>query len=74
MKAALTDVIQTHFKSNHHVPGVTPSSSPAIVPKGSSNVCVPSLTPPIPSTAVENVTGSIPPAPKRVRHGFSLMV
>ena len=78
MKAALADVIQTHFKSNEGVRGVTPTASPAISSKVASVVNVPALTPPIPSAAagaaVQNVVKDTmsPPSNKRVRHGFSL--
>jgi hypothetical protein len=68
MKAALSDVIQTHFKDGTCASNVTPTASPAIVPKGSSTVNVPTLTPSIPSNTVENSEGSLP---KRVCHGFS---
>lgn len=70
MKAVLTEVVQTHFKSNKGLPGVTPSTSPALAPK------IPLLQ--VPSfghgfTQIED-SPKIDPANKRVRHGFSLVL
>jgi len=72
MKAVLADVIQTHFKSSSQsVAGVTPTTSPAIVPKSSSSSSVPALTQEA-ATPVTEKEAAAPPSPKRVRHGFSL--
>jgi hypothetical protein len=62
MKNALTDVIQTHFKSSTPVPGVTPVSSPVMRPR--ENVISP----------LHHEEYVIHRPAKKVCHGFSLAV
>lgn len=69
MRAVMTEVIQTHFKSAQGLPGVTPNTSPALAPKVAF-LQVPSFAPAIPH-ADDYPTHT--PA-KRVRHGFSLIM
>ena len=69
MRAVLTEVIQTHFKSANGLPGVTPNSSPILAPKVAL-LQAPSFDPDVPN--VEG-SGTLAPA-KRVRHGFSLVM
>jgi hypothetical protein len=67
MKAALTDVVQTHFNKGASrpettgvvVPGVTPTASPAIVPKIVSTIHVPSLAPAIPRSSTQDTAESV---------------
>jgi Basic region leucine zipper len=69
MRAVLAEVIQTHFKSNNGLPGVTPGTSPALAPQANL-LQVPFLPRGIPQVESSH---SFHPA-KRVRHGFSLVI
>jgi hypothetical protein len=94
MRAVLADVVHTHFKSTS-LPdcssatvlpvGVTPTVSPAIVPKIAASIKVPSLASifsasPVmsstaqPSTVLEAIPSVSSPSLKRVSHGFSLKI
>jgi hypothetical protein len=87
MRAVLADVVKTHFKttsqpdcsSTNSVPaGVTPTVSPAIIPKIAASIKIPPLAPVLSAATASTVLEAIPslssPTPKRVCHGFSLKI